>query len=269
MMKLKNNSKNSIHSGGFAVSGRGCQERLCFNFTGRSEETPEKRGKTTWRDVLRSISDKKMATFFSSLFSSLFGSTTSKYGDIMEVETTGASKVTAQQDKLRYSGVAASETMAKMDAERMKKYKTKILNVAKSFDIDPAIIAAIISRESRAGNTIKDNNGWGDWNTKRKAFNAFGLMQVDVNPKGGNHTAEGEWDSETHIQQGTRILVDFIDKFSSWPKEQQLKGGIAAYNAGDLNVESYANVDKHTTGRDYSNDVVARAKWYKENFSFE
>ncbi|XP_061585182.1 lysozyme g-like [Cololabis saira] len=192
-----------------------------------------------------------------------------KYGDIMEAETTGASWETAQQDKLEYSGPAASEKMAEMDAGKMEKYKTKILNVADFFEIDPAVIAAIISRESRAGNTIKDQDGWGDWNPKRNAYNAFGLMQVDVNPKGGNHTAEGRWDSEIHIQQGTRILVEFIDKFSSWPKEQQLKGGIAAYNVGDLKVESYGNVDKLTTGGDYSNDVVARAKWYKENFSFE
>lgn len=42
-------------------------------------------------------------------------------------------------------------------------------------------------------------------------------------------------------------------------------GGIAAYNMGDGNVHSYENVDEKTTGKDYSNDVVARAKWYKRN----
>ncbi|XP_061584787.1 lysozyme g-like [Cololabis saira] len=214
--------------------------------------------------------------FGKSLWSYFFGSTTSsttkeskpvygKYGDIMKVETTGASRITAQQDKLEYSGVAASETMAKMDAERMKEYKTKILNVAKSFDIDPALIAAIISRESRAGNTIKDKNGWGDWNPRRNKYNAFGLMQVDVNPDGGDHTPVGEWDSEEHIEQATGILVRYIEEFSSWPKKQWLKGGIAAYNAGPGDVKSYANVDENTTGKDYSNDVVARAKWYNEH----
>lgn len=40
-------------------------------------------------------------------------------------------------------------------------------------------------------------------------------------------------------------------------------GGIAAYNIGDRKVHSYENVDANTMGRDYSNDVVARAKWYK------
>jgi len=43
-------------------------------------------------------------------------------------------------------------------------------------------------------------------------------------------------------------------------------GGIAAYNTGDKNVHSYENADANTTGRDFSNDVVARAQWYENNF---
>ncbi|XP_030280392.1 lysozyme g-like [Sparus aurata] len=48
-------------------------------------------------------------------------------------------------------------------------------------------------------------------------------------------------------------------------RENQYRGGIAAYNMGDGDVHSYENVDGSTTGRDYSNDVVARAQWYKTN----
>jgi len=33
---------------------------------------------------------------------------------------------------------------------------------------------------------------------------------------------------------------------------------------GDGNVHSYEGVDERTTGKDYSNDVVARAQWYKQ-----
>ncbi|AWP05859.1 G-type lysozyme isoform 6 [Scophthalmus maximus] len=167
-----------------------------------------------------------------------------KYGNIMKVETSGASSETAKQDSLGYSGVRASHTMAKTDIDRMENY-----------------------RESRAGNTL--DNGCGDWNPRRNAYNAFGLMQVDTNPSGGGHIAEGAWDSEVHLCQGTRILVGFIErirnKFPDWCTEQKLKGGIAAYNMGDGNVHSYSKVDENTTGRDYSNDVVARAQWYKNN----
>ncbi|XP_029951084.1 lysozyme g-like isoform X1 [Salarias fasciatus] len=181
------------------------------------------------------------------------------YGSIMRIPTSGASWQTAQQDNLGCSGVAASETMAATDANRMRKYKSKIDNVGRSCGIDPALIAGIISRESRAGNQLQ--NGWGDHGK------AWGLMQVDVTPNGGGHTPRGGWDSEEHLRQATDILVYFIGriqgKFPNWSREMQLKGGIAAYNMGDGNVHDQ-NVDANTTGGDYSNDVVARAQWYKK-----
>ncbi|KAL7404662.1 hypothetical protein ABVT39_017729 [Epinephelus coioides] len=193
------------------------------------------------------------------------------YGDIMKAETSGASKQTARQDNLTCEGRKASHTMAKTDLKRMEKYRSKIKRVGKEKGIEPALIAAIISRESRAGATLRDG-GWGDYDHKRKAYNAWGLMQVDVNPNGGNHDPLGAWDSERHLRQGTQILIDFIkkirDKFPKWNREQQLKGGIAAYNMGDGNVHSYARVDENTTGGDYSNDVVARAQWYKTKGGF-
>ncbi|XP_060918623.1 lysozyme g-like [Labrus mixtus] len=188
------------------------------------------------------------------------------YGDIMRVQTTGASQQTANQDNLGYSGVRASHTMAQTDAGRMEEFRSKINRVGAQKGIPPALIAAIISRESRAGNAIKNTGGWGDHG------NGWGLMQVDVNPNGGGHTPEGAWDSEEHLRQATGILVHFIGriskKFSDWSPEQKLKGGIAAYNMGDGNVHSYENVDGHTTGRDYSNDVVARAQWYRNHGGF-
>ncbi|KAM3624667.1 uncharacterized protein V6R79_026326 [Siganus canaliculatus] len=186
------------------------------------------------------------------------------FGDIMKVETTGASQKTSQQDRLGYSGVEASSAMAKTDEGRMEKYRSKINSVGQKWGVDPALIAAIISRETRAGNVL--DNGWGD------GGRAWGLMQVDVTPNGGNHKKRGDWDSEEHIDQATEILVYFIkriqSKFPGWTKEQALKGGIAAYNMGDGNVHSYENVDAKTTGGDYSNDVVARAQWYKTNKNY-
>ncbi|XP_067353603.1 lysozyme g-like isoform X3 [Channa argus] len=168
--------------------------------------------------------------------------------------------------------VEVSHIMAKTDAGGMKKYREKIKKVGLEYGIDPALIAAIISRESRAGKTIKDNDGWGDYDRETGAFNAWGLMQVDVNPNGGGHKPLGAWESEEHLCQATGILVDFIDKisrkFPDWCPAQKLKGGIAAYNMGDGNVYSYDKVDEYTTGGDYSNDVVARAQWYKKYGDF-
>uniref|UniRef100_A0A672G903 Lysozyme g n=1 Tax=Salarias fasciatus TaxID=181472 RepID=A0A672G903_SALFA len=117
-------------------------------------------------------------------------------------------------------GVAASEKMAEMDAGRMRQHKAKIDSVAHSRGVDPALLAGIVSRESRAGNQLQ--NGWGDHGK------AWGLMQVDVTPNGGRHTPRGGWDSEEHISQAADILVDSVKtierKFPHWSKEEQLKG---------------------------------------------
>ncbi|XP_038823157.1 lysozyme g-like [Salvelinus namaycush] len=188
----------------------------------------------------------------------------SHYRNIMKVETSGASRRTAKADGENDEGVPASHRMAEHDLAAMDKYKGLIMKVAKRNAVDPAVICGIISRESRAGTGL-DKHGRGD-NGK-----AFGLMQIDTTPapRGGGHTPKGEWNSEEHLQQCTEILIGFIKiiqkKFNSWTKEQQLKGGIAAYNKGEDCVESYEEVDAHTTGVDYSNDVVARAQWFYDH----
>ncbi|XP_041711225.1 lysozyme g-like isoform X2 [Coregonus clupeaformis] len=179
----------------------------------------------------------------------------------MKVETSGASWETAKADGKHFNGVPASHNMAEHDLAAMNKYKGLIMKVAKRNGVEPAVICGIISRESRAGKGL-DKHGREDYGK------AFGLMQIDTTPppSGGGHTPKGEWDSEEHLQQGTEILIEFIKriqkKFCSWTKEQQLKGGIAAYNKGEDCVKSYEEVDAKTTEMDYSNDVVARAQWF-------
>uniref|UniRef100_K7FY41 Lysozyme g n=1 Tax=Pelodiscus sinensis TaxID=13735 RepID=K7FY41_PELSI len=155
------------------------------------------------------------------------------------------------------TGVRASAEIARKDLSRMNRYKTIIKSAAKKYCVDPSVVAGIISRESHAGAALKD--GWGD------GGNGFGLMQVDKR----SHRPVGKWNSQEHLNQGTGILVSMINgikrKFPKWTKEQQLKGGISAYNAGVGNVRTYAGMDIGTTHNDYANDVVERAKFYKRN----
>ncbi|XP_075706444.1 lysozyme g-like [Rhinoderma darwinii] len=137
----------------------------------------------------------------------------------------------------------------------MNQYKSKIQSVATKTQMDAALIAGIISRESRAGSALK--NGWGDNN------NCFGLMQVDKR----YHKIMGAWNSEQHIIQGAEILKSMYGaikkKFPSASKEMLLKGAIAAYNTGPDRVKNLNDVDAYTTGKDYANDVVARAQFYR------
>uniref|UniRef100_A0A8C1M4C6 Lysozyme g n=1 Tax=Cyprinus carpio TaxID=7962 RepID=A0A8C1M4C6_CYPCA len=178
------------------------------------------------------------------------------YGNIMKIDTTGASQATANQDRLNIIGVEASKKLAETDLARMEKYKSMITKVGREKQMDPAVIAAIISRQSRAGAALED--GWGDHGY------AFGLMQIDRR----FHTLVGAaFDCKEHIIQATEILISFIKeikaKFPMWSQEQCLKGGISAYNAGVSTVSSYENIDARTSGKDFSNDVVARAQWFK------
>ncbi|KFP32923.1 Lysozyme g, partial [Colius striatus] len=178
------------------------------------------------------------------------------YGSVNRIKTTGASCRTAKPEGLSYCGVRASQKIAERDLRAMNQYKTLIKRVGEKLCVEPAVIAGIISRESHAGKALK--NGWGD------NGNGFGLMQVDKN----YHKPQGQWNSETHLTQGTNILISMIKtiqrKFPNWTKDQQLKGGISAYNAGANNVRSYDRMDIGTTHDDYANDVVARAQYYKK-----
>uniref|UniRef100_A0A8C8S546 Lysozyme g n=1 Tax=Pelusios castaneus TaxID=367368 RepID=A0A8C8S546_9SAUR len=175
-------------------------------------------------------------------------SQTGCFGNINNVDTTGASCATASPEGLSYCGESASEKIAERDLYTMNKYKTIIESAGQKKCVDPAVIAGIISRESHAGTIL--SNGWGD----------YGLLLSHRGRPGS---------PLEHLLQGTGILVSMIEgiqqKFPNWTKEQQLKGGISAYNAGLGNVQTYPNMDIGTTHNDYANDVVARAKYYKRN----
>ncbi|KAI7802076.1 putative lysozyme g-like 1, partial [Triplophysa rosa] len=180
------------------------------------------------------------------------------YGNITKIDTTGASEKTAKQDKLPVIGVEASRKMAENDLTQMEKYKSLIIQVGKAKQMEPAVIAAIISRETRANPALLSKDGY-DYPTGK----GFGLMQVDKR----YHRIVGTLDSEQHLIQATQILIDFIHaakkKFPGWTQEQCFKGGIAGYNCGKMEkVTSYQNVDSETKNDDYSNDVVARAQWF-------
>ena len=165
---------------------------------------------------------------------------------------TGASAVTARQDRLS-AGVGASQQMAQADLSRLRQYKDAFESAAARHGLPPALLAAIASRESRAGAAL-DSNGRGD------GGNGFGLMQIDFryhSPSGGPYSAQ-------HVDQAAGILKGMRNKVEanhpSWPFEQQLRSAVAAYNSGVSNVQSLAGMDRGTTGNDYSNDVWARAQ---------
>lgn len=67
-------------------------------------------------------------------------------------------------------GIHGSEMFAEMDLRALKPYQILIKEVGLRYCVDPALIAAIISRESHGGAVLQD--GWDHRGLK------FGLMQV-------------------------------------------------------------------------------------------
>ncbi|WP_223635913.1 peptidoglycan-binding protein [Corallococcus sp. EGB] len=177
---------------------------------------------------------------------------------LSQYKPTGASARTAAQDGLQ-PGVAASTKMAMTDLGRLQKFKGNIEAAAAKHGLPPALLAAIASRESRAGATL-DRSGHGD------NGNGFGVMQVDHR----YHTTQGGPTSAQHIDQAAGILKGYLNQVQKahpdWPEAQQLRGAVAAYNSGPGNVRTIQNMDVGTTGNDYSNDVWARAQALAPHF---
>ncbi len=183
---------------------------------------------------------------------------------INSIQTTGASNHTAGQDGLDgkgLSGVEVSQTMAKTDLERVTKYKDLFVKIGKEQGVPASILAAIASRETRGREVIGDHG------------NGFGIIQVDkrYHPEkvAKIEAKQGLARVEESIRQGAIILKDYIGqikaKFPNWTPAQQLKGALAAYNAGVSTVQTLEGMDKGTTGDDYSGDVIARAQFMDKN----
>ncbi|WHI47559.1 peptidoglycan-binding protein [Microbulbifer sp. JMSA004] len=171
--------------------------------------------------------------------------------------TKGASARTARQDNLP-SGVASSHKMARTDLERVLDLRELFRTCGDKFDVPPALLAALASRESRAGNVL-DKDGTGD------KGHGWGVMQVDNrhhNPRGGPYSID-------HIEQATEIFVRFRrqvqEKRPEWEDKDVLKGAVVAYNSGVSNVQTIKRMDVGTTGNDYGNDVIARAQFYMKH----
>ncbi|NXN67964.1 LYG protein, partial [Himantopus himantopus] len=113
------------------------------------------------------------------------------------------------------AGLAMVRRTAEADIIRLRKYEMPIKRVARNLCLDPALIAAIISQESRAGLLL--DNGWDQGRQK------YGLMQIGRQ----QHQPFGMWDSEEHINQCSTILVLAINevraRHPNWTWDQQLR----------------------------------------------
>jgi transglycosylase-like protein with SLT domain len=111
---------------------------------------------------------------------------------------------------------------------------------AEKYDVDPALVAAVVETESR----FKRN--------ARSPVGAQGLMQLM--PRTGRWLgATNLYDAEQNVDAGVRYLKYLERRFDG-----NLKNTIAAYNAGEGNVQRYGGVPPFNETRSYVKKVMSR-----------
>jgi soluble lytic murein transglycosylase-like protein len=161
----------------------------------------------------------------------------------------------------------ASDVQARDYKKYAEKYQHDAEVLGKKYGLPPALILALMSRESGFGTGLVD--GWGDHH------HGFGILQVDNR----SHTPVGGPYSLEHMNQAMGIfeggLAQVKREHPGWTSDQQLAGAVAAYNAGPGNVQTqptnpstWAQMDAGTTGNNYSRDVWAQGQWYANNLKW-
>jgi soluble lytic murein transglycosylase-like protein len=111
---------------------------------------------------------------------------------------------------------------------------------AQKYDVDPALVAAVMETESRFHQGARSPVG------------AQGLMQLM--PRTGRWLgATNLYDPEQNVDAGVRYLRYLQGRFDG-----NLKNTIAAYNAGEGNVQRYGGVPPFNETRSYVKKVMSR-----------
>ena len=154
-------------------------------------------------------------------------------------------------DPSEFEGLAAD------DLKEAFSLKTKFQRASKKYAVPTEILAGMASRESRMGKHLNEEG----YDPDKKAF---GILQVDER----YHKRRGtKPDDQAHIDQAAEILRSYRNqmdrKFPDWSDDERWRGAVAAYNMGPGNVRTLKDLDKGTTGDNYSEDVMARAKFFR------
>jgi len=117
---------------------------------------------------------------------------------------------------------------------------------AEKYDVDPALVAAVMETESKFKSRARSQVG------------AKGLMQLM--PRTGRWMgAKNLYDPEQNVEAGTKYLRYLNQRFDG-----NLKKTIAAYNAGEGNVRRYKGVPPFRETRSYVNKVMSRYEQRKK-----
>jgi peptidoglycan lytic transglycosylase len=141
-------------------------------------------------------------------------------------------------------------------------YESIIRGHAKNYDLDPALLAAVIYRESKFDPNARSSSG------------AIGLMQllpetaegIALHTGGSKFVPRDLYDPEINIRYGSFYLRRLLRKYGD------TRLALAAYNAGQRNVDEWLAAGKgieFPETRQYVDEVLELEKIYRRAYRDE
>ena len=130
--------------------------------------------------------------------------------------------------------------------QRIQAFDEIIHSACRKYDVDPALVSAVIERESSGNPGVVSSKG------------AKGLMQL-MDGTAGDLGVKNSFDPEEDIMGGTRYLSQMLDRFDG-----DVKLALAAYNAGPGNVEKYEGIPPFKETETYVSRVLDSYEQYRK-----
>ncbi|HET9545033.1 MAG TPA: lytic transglycosylase domain-containing protein [Gaiellaceae bacterium] len=141
-------------------------------------------------------------------------------------------------------------------------YEHVIVGHAENYELDAALIAAVIYRESKFDPDAESSSG------------AIGLMQllpstaegIALNTGGSRFVVRDLYDPEINVRYGSFYLRRLLRKYDD------TRLALAAYNAGQANVDEWLQADEGIAfpeTREYVDDVLALREVYARAYDEE